>query len=321
MQDDGESYRGISATVVKDAGDDPDITDGMKIVAHVAVPSCMTDALREETSQEAPRIIIRGGEGVGTVTLPGLGLEPGAPAINNTPREMIKQNVRLCLERLHIAGCPLPLVVTVSIPGGEEIARRTFNPRLGIEGGISIIGTSGIVKPFSSEAFVNSIRKSMEVAKATNSPRIVISSGAKSERYIKALYPDLPPQAFVHYGNFIGETLKIAEEEEVACISLGVMIGKAVKLAEGNPDTHSKKVTMNKAFIQDIARRAGCGSETLAAIGQMTLARELWDIIPKDVLKEFGRILVEHCHRYCAPLLPNGELTVLLINENGEIYS
>lgn len=321
LQDDGESYRGISATVIKDAGDDPDITDGMKIVAHVAAPSCMTDALREETAREAPRIIIRGGEGVGTVTLPGLGLEPGAPAINNTPREMIKQNVRLCLERLHIAGCPLPLVVTVSIPGGEEIARRTFNPRLGIEGGISIIGTSGIVKPFSSEAFVNSIRKSMEVAKATNSPRIVISSGAKSERYIKARYPDLPPQAFVHYGNFIGETLKIADEKEVARVVLGVMIGKAVKLAEGNPDTHSKKVTMNKAFIQDIARRAGCGSETLAAIGQMTLARELWDIIPKDVLKEFGRILVEHCHRYCAPLLPNGELTVLLINENGEIYS
>lgn len=321
LQDDGESYRGISATVIKDAGDDPDITDGMKIVAHVAAPSCMTDALREETAREAPRIIIRGGEGVGTVTLPGLGLEPGAPAINNTPREMIKQNVRLCLERLHIAGCPLPLVVTISIPGGEEITRRTFNPRLGIEGGISIIGTSGIVKPFSSEAFVNSIRKSMEVAKATKSPLIVISSGAKSERHIKARYPDLPPQAFVHYGNFIGETLKIADEKEVARVVLGVMIGKAVKLAEGNPDTHSKKVTMNKAFIQDIARRAGCGSETLAAIGQMTLARELWDIIPKDVLKEFGRILVEHCHRYCAPLLPNGELTVLLINENGEIYS
>ena len=320
LQDDGESYRGISATVIKDAGDDPDITDGMKIVAHVAAPSCMTDALRKETAREAPRIIIRGGEGVGTVTLPGLGLEPGAPAINSTPCEMIKKNVRLCLERLHLAEPSLPLVVTISIPGGEEIARRTFNPRLGIEGGISVIGTSGIVKPFSSEAFVNSIRKSMEVAKATKSPLIVISSGAKSERHIKARYPDLPPQAFVHYGNFIGETLKIADEKEVARVVLGVMIGKAVKLAEGNPDTHSKKVTMNKAFIQDIARRAGCGSETLAAIGQMTLARELWDIIPKDVLKEFGRILVEHCHRYCAPLLPNGELTVLLITENGDIY-
>lgn len=331
LQDDGESYRGISATVIKDAGDDPDITDGMKIRAHVAVPLRIMDALQKNRPQgnvlpkgasrkEYHDIIIRGGEGIGTVTLPGLGLEPGAPAINSTPCEMIKQNVRLCLERLHIAGCPLPLVVTVSIPGGEEIANRTFNPRLGIEGGISIIGTSGIVKPFSSEAFINSIRKSMEVAKATKSPRIVISSGAKSERYIKARYPDLPPQAFVHYGNFIGETLKIADEEEVACISLGVMIGKAVKLAEGNLDTHSKKVTMNKAFIQEIARQAGCRSETLAAIGQMTLARELWDIIPKDVLKEFGKILAAHCHRHCAPLLPNGELTVLLITENGEIY-
>ncbi|AVM57018.1 precorrin-6x reductase [Bacteroides heparinolyticus] len=331
LQDNGESYCGISATVVKDAGDDPDITNGMKIRAHVAVPLRIMDALQKNRPQgnvlpkgasrkEYHDIIIRGGEGIGTVTLPGLGLEPGAPAINSTPCEMIKQNVRLCLERLHMAEPPLPLVVTISIPGGEEIARRTFNPRLGIEGGISIIGTSGIVKPFSSEAFIHSIRKSMEVAKATKSPRIVITSGAKSERYIKALYPDLPPQAFVHYGNFIGETLKIADEEEVTCVSLGVMIGKAVKLAEGNLDTHSKKVTMNKTFIQNIARQAGCRSETLAAIGQMTLARELWDIIPEESLNKFGKILVAHCHRHCAPLLPNGELTVLLITENGEIY-
>jgi cobalt-precorrin-5B (C1)-methyltransferase len=320
LQDNGESYSEISAAVIKDAGDDPDITDGMKIVVRMAVPSCMIEAVRTEASREAPRIVIRGGEGIGTVTLPGLGLEPGEPAINSTPRKMIKQNVRLCLERLLIAGSSLPLVVTISIPGGEEMARRTFNPRLGIEGGISVIGTSGIVKPFSSEAFVDSIRKSMEVAKATKSPRIVISSGAKSERYIKARYPDLPPQAFVHYGNFIGETLKIADEEEVACVSLGVMIGKAVKLAEGHLDTHSKKVTMNKAFIQDMARRAGCGSKTLAAIGQMTLARELWDIIPEESLNKFGRILIAHCHRHCAPLLPNGELTILLITENGEIY-
>lgn len=316
-----ENISEASAVVVKDAGDDPDITNGMKIVAHVSVSHDTNIPSSEDDFQKDYDIIVRGGEGIGIVTLPGLGIEPGAPAINKTPREMIKKNVRLCLERLHIAKPHPPFIVTISIPGGEEIANRTFNPRLGIEGGISIIGTSGIVKPFSSEAFINSIRKSMEVAKATKSPLIVISSGAKSERHIKARYPDLPPQAFVHYGNFIGETLKIADEKEVARVVLGVMIGKAVKLAEGNPDTHSKKVTMNKAFIQDIARRAGCGSETLAAIGQMTLARELWDIIPKDVLKEFGRILVEHCHRYCAPLLPNGELTVLLINENGEIYS
>ena len=309
-----------SAVVIKDAGDDPDITDGMKIVAHVAVAYDTDIPAPEEDVKEDCDIIVRGGEGIGIVTLPGLGIEPGASAINHTPREMIKKNVKRCLEYLHISKPHPPIVVTISIPGGEEIARRTFNPRLGIEGGISIIGTSGIVKPFSSEAFINSIRKSMEVAKATKSERIVISSGAKSERYIKAHYPDLPPQAFVHYGNFIGDTLKIAAEEKVARVSLGVMIGKAVKLAEGNLDTHSKKVTMNKAFIQEIARRAGCGSETLAAIEQMTLARELWDIIPEDLLKQFGKILIEHCHRHCAPLLPDGELTILLITENGTIY-
>lgn len=134
-----------------------------------------------------------------------------------------------------------PIHVTISVPGGEEVAARTFNPRLGVVGGISIIGTSGIVKPFSSEAFVNSIRKEMSVAQATGSPRIVINSGAKSEKYIRSLYPELPSQAFVHYGNFIGETIRIAAELGIRQLTLGVMIGKAVKLAEGHLDTHSKK--------------------------------------------------------------------------------
>lgn len=213
-----------------------------------------------------------------------------------------------------------PIVVTISVPGGEEIAKRTFNPRLGIEGGISIIGTSGIVKPFSSEAFVSSIRKSMEVACATGSPRVVISSGAKSERYIKAYYPELPAQAFVHYGNFIGETLKIADKLKLPRVTLGVMIGKAVKLAEGHLDTHSKKVTMNKEFIQDIAHRTGCNEDVLTAIRNMNLARELWDIIPAEKLETFSKLLTEHCKQCCAPLLPDGELTILLISEDGKIY-
>lgn len=310
-----------SATVIKDAGDDPDITNGMKIVANVTIPFRANDPLPEDTPQAAYNIIVSGGEGVGIVTMPGLGLEVGTSAINDTPRKMIMENVRLCLERLRVPKRNTPIHVTISTPGGEEIAKRTFNPRLGIEGGISIIGTSGIVKPFSSEAFVASIRKSMKVAKATRSPRIVISSGAKSERSIRAYYPDLPAQAFVHYGNFIGETLKIAAEEQVSHVTLGVMIGKAVKLAEGNLDTHSKKVVMNKAFIQSIARQTECPEETLAAIDRMNLARELWDIIPEEQLEPFTKAVIDCCHRHCAPLLPDGELTVLLITEHGKIYS
>lgn len=317
----GDGMFEISATVIKDAGDDPDITDGMKVIANVAVPFRLDDPSPEESSaQEDYNVIVCGGEGVGIVTMPGLGLELGTSAINATPRKMIEDNVKLCLEEAGIPKQPNPIVVTISIPGGEEIAKRTFNPRLGIEGGISIIGTSGIVKPFSSEAFVNSIRKSMEVARATNSPRVVISSGAKSEKYIKAYYPDLPAQAFVHYGNFIGETLKIADELGLPQVTLGVMIGKAIKLAEGNLDTHSKKVVMNKDFIQDIAREAGCGEVTLTRIGQINLARELWNIIPAGELNIFSKLLIEHCLRHCTPLLPKGELTILLITENGEIY-
>lgn len=311
-----------SATVIKDAGDDPDITNGMKVTATVNIPHLTKYALPADTSATDSEydIIVRGGEGVGTVTMPGLGIEPGEAAINSTPRRMIAENVRRCLEQAGIPAPHAPITVTISVPGGAEAAKRTFNPRLGIEGGISIIGTSGIVKPFSSEAFVNSIRKAMEVARATRSPRIVISSGAKSERFIKAYYPDLPPQAFVHYGNFIGETLAIADELGLPQVTLGVMIGKAVKLAEGNLDTHSKKVVMNKPFIQDMARQAGCSEEVITRIGLMTLARELWDIIPPDKLETFSEVLIEHCRKHCAPLLRTGELTILLITENGRIY-
>lgn len=309
------------ASVIKDAGDDPDITNGMEIRANVAAPFSL-DGLSHGgiVLEKDYTIIISGGEGVGIVTMPGLGLDVGGPAINSIPRKMIEDNVKRCLELHCIPKQSNPYIVTISVPGGEEIAKRTFNPRLGVEGGISIIGTSGIVKPFSLEAFVNSIRKSMEVAQATKSPRFVISSGAKSEQYIKAYYPDLPAQAFVHYGNFIGDTLKIAAELKLPYVTLGVMIGKAVKLAEGYLDTHSKKVTMNKDFIQEIARQAGCTEETLVTIGQMNLARELWDIIPANALDSFCKLLIKHCHLHCDALLPDGELTILLITEKGKIY-
>ncbi|ADV44182.1 cobalt-precorrin-5B (C(1))-methyltransferase CbiD [Bacteroides helcogenes] len=318
----GDSIFEISATVIKDAGDDPDITNGMKVVANVAIPFHPNAPLPPKLpSQQRYDITVCGGEGIGIITMPGLGLDLGAPAINATPRKMIEDNVKRYLKQMGIPQHPNPIVITISVPGGEEIAKRTFNPRLGIIGGISIIGTSGIVKPFSSEAFVSSIHKSMEVACAANSPHIVISSGAKSEKYIKAYYPDLPAQAFVHYGNFIGETLNIANELKLPQLTLGLMIGKAVKLAEGSLDTHSKKVVMNKDFIQDIARQAGCNEITLTLIRQMNMARELWDIIPPDKLSAFSNLLIEHCQRHCTPLLPKGKLTILLITENGNIYT
>lgn len=301
-----------SAFTVKDAGDDPDITNGMTIEVRVT--------LHLSSAATSLSIHIDGGCGVGRVTLPGLGIEVGQAAINATPRRMIENSIRHLLHSLPMRSNPVSIDVLISVPGGEEIARRTFNPRLGIEGGISIIGTSGIVKPFSTDAFIRSIAKSMEVARATGTPRVVINSGAKSERFVRTYYSELPPQAFVHYGNFIGETLKLADSLKVPRITLGVMIGKAVKLAEGHLDTHSRQVTMNRDFIISMAREAGCGEDVYTRINGITLARELWDLIPASLLPTFTQTVIDHCYHHCAPLLPHGELTILLISEDGRIY-
>lgn len=287
-----------TASVIKDAGDDPDVTHGHQIVATVSF-------------SDSPGIHFLQGKGVGKVTLPGLGLTVGEPAINSTPRKMIVNELSL----LYGGG----LDVTISVPEGEALALKTFNPKLGIIGGISIIGTSGIVKPFSSEAFVDAIRKEVEVAYAVNTERLVINSGAKSEKFVRSLYPNLPPQAFVHYGNFIGETLKIAAETGFQKVSMGIMIGKAVKLAEGHLDTHSKKVVMNKDFLKEIAIQCSCSDKTLTLIEQMTLARELWEIPNKKDKEILFNKLVQLCHIHCTSLFPKGELAILLINETGEI--
>lgn len=288
------SYGDDYAACIKEAGDDPDVTNGIEVRAQVT---------------ESDHFEILGGEGVGRFTLPGFDYPPGEAAINKAPREIIRQN----LERLKMEDGRLKIVI--SVPQGAEIARRTFNPRLGIEGGISIIGVSGIVKPFSEEAFVDSIRKCMTVAKASQSARVVINSGGKSERFVKALYPDLPQQAFVEYGNYIGETLKIAHELDIRSITLGVMIGKAVKLAAGHLDTHSKRATMDKAFISEMLHEAHCDID----ISDITLAREIWDRLSPEQQQDFADVIISHCAAYCQPLLPNGELTILLIADDGTI--
>ena len=300
----GDDY----AYCIKESGDDPDVTNGIEVRARV---------------EEADAFEIRGGEGVGTITLPGFDYPPGSPAINKAPREMIRQNLELlnidhsCVPLVASVLRPSgPLTITISVPQGAEIARRTFNPRLGIEGGISIIGVSGIVKPFSEEAFIDSIRKCMTVAKASGSERVVINSGGKSERFVKALYPDLPQQAFVEYGNYIGETLKIASDLDIRNITLGVMLGKAVKLAAGHLDTHSRKATMDLDFIHKMLEESGIDLD----IDKITLARELWEKIPASRIPDFVKTVISYCEDHCRPLLPNGKLTILLVDDNGKIY-
>jgi len=297
----GDGY----AYCIKEAGDDPDVTNGLEIrVSLTPIPSPKSEG----------GIEIHGGEGVGTFTLPGFDYPPGEPAINKGPREMIRQNIKRVITPLSLGE---GLVVRLSVPQGAEIAQRTFNPRLGIEGGISIIGVSGIVMPFSEEAFIDSIRKCMQVAKASGAERVVINSGGKSERFVKALYPNLPQQAFVEYGNYIGETLKMANEMGIQKVTLGVMLGKAVKLAEGHLDTHSRKAVMNKEFIRQLLNEAN----VLLDLQTITLARELWEKIPAEQIDAFCQVVLSHCLEHCQRVAPHVNLTLLLIADDGTIHS
>lgn len=299
-----------SCSVIKNAGDDPDITNGHAIISTVRL------------SNTHKGVHFLQGEGVGKVTLPGLGLEIGEPAINKTPRMMMEREIfkvmRHYQDRLSKQGLKTGVDVTISVPNGKEIAQKTFNPKLGIVGGISIIGTSGIVKPFSSDAFIASIRREMQVAKALGCIHVVINSGAKSERFVKQQYPDLLPQAFIHYGNFIGETIKITTELGFKKLTMGIMIGKAVKLAEGSLDTHSKKVVMDKEFLMQIAREANCTDETIEAIRNITMARQLWNIIPEKE-SSFFTLILQKCYMVCKPLFIDGDLEIFLIDEQGNI--
>ena len=287
------------AYVIKDSGDDPDVTDKMEIHAQVEL-------------QDYSDIVIDGGEGVGRFTLPGFDYPPGEAAINKAPRKMIEDNLKRNYPNQGFK-------VTVSVPGGEEIAHRTFNPRLGIEGGISIIGVSGIIKPFSEESFINSIRKCMEVAKASGESRVVINSGAKSEKFLKDYYPTLPSQCFVQYGNKIGDTIGIAYELGFRLITLGIMLGKAVKLAAGNLDTHSSNVTMDRDFIAELLKTINCPKEISDRAYSITLARELWEIIPENLLQSFVNEVKTRCKKACEHLCPEADLTILLIDDAGNI--
>lgn len=287
------------ATVIKYSGDDPDVTNGCRITAEVR-------------HSDSGSINFLRGKGVGVVTLPGLGVKVGEPAINPKPREMMVSE----LNSLYKGG----LDVTISVENGETITDKTFNGRVGVEGGISIIGTSGIVQPFSHEAFIDSIRRQINIAKATGCDMIVMNSGGKSEKFMKTLYPQLPSQSFIHYGNAIGETLSEVEKSGIRKVSIATMTGKAVKLAEGNMDTHSHKVTFNKDFLTDVALKEGCSQKALKIISEINMARDLLTAFDESDKIKFFNGIVKLCHRNCKKYF-GGTLHSFIISEDGEILA
>jgi cobalt-precorrin-5B (C1)-methyltransferase len=205
------------------------------------------------------------------------------------------------------------LDVTIIVPGGEKIARRTFNAKVGVMGGISILGTTGIVHPFSHEAYVDAMEREMKVALAMGVERIVLNSGKRSELAIHEHYPQLPPQSFVHYGNFIGDALRIAQRLGVKQVTLGVMIGKAVKLAAGFDNTHSYQVTMDRDFVAELARQVGCSQQTLDIIQEINMARQLITDLPRVDYELLKPMIVDKCLQTCKRIY-TGRLEFILLD-------
>ncbi|GBQ94002.1 cobalt-precorrin-5B (C(1))-methyltransferase [Asaia krungthepensis] len=210
------------ASVIKDAGDDPDVTHGALISATI------------ESAPTGAGIVFRAGPGVGTITRPGLPLPPGEPAINPVPRDMIRR----ALTEITPAGADA--IVTISIADGENLAEKTLNARLGIIGGLSVLGTTGVVIPYSCSAWIHSIHRGIDVARALGLPHLAASTGSTSENAVQALY-ELPETALIDMGDFAGGTLKYLHRHSVPRLTIAGGIAKMTKLAQGHLDLHSSR--------------------------------------------------------------------------------
>nr|WP_237182415.1 cobalt-precorrin-5B (C(1))-methyltransferase [Roseomonas marmotae] len=233
------------AAVVKDAGDDPDVTHGALVRAWV------------RRGAPGSGVHFAAGPGVGMVTLPGLPIPPGEPAINPVPRAM----VRSALEE--VSGGPVDALVTIGIDDGEELAKRTMNPRLGILGGLSVLGTTGVVVPYSCSAWIHSIHRGVDVARGIGLTHVAGATGDASERAVARLY-GLPEQALIDMGDFVGGMLKYLRAHPIPHVTVAGGIAKITKLAQGRLDLHSRRGTVDMQALAALARELG-GDEALAA--------------------------------------------------------
>lgn len=251
----------VSCAVRKDSGDDPDITNGVLVCAAV---SCLPAVLQSDdcNQNEDGSIIIKGGEGIGRVTCPGLEQPVGAAAINRVPREMIQREVQ---EVCRLADYNGGLLVEISIPGGRELAAKTFNPRLGIVDGLSVLGTSGIVEPMSSKALLDTIRVELRVKRAAGLRKIAVSPGNYGQDYLRRNWNyDLDKS--VKCSNFIGDTLDMAAEEGFEEVLLLGHIGKLIKLSGGIMNTHSREGDCRMELLAAAAIRAGVPERLLPCL-------------------------------------------------------
>ncbi len=291
---------GASATagVVKDAGDDPDVTHGALVKATV------------RRGAPGAGIVFRAGDGVGMVTKPGLAVPPGEPAINPVPRRMIALAVREAAERF---GANLDdVLVVISIPGGEALAQKTLNPRLGIVGGLSILGTTGIVVPFSCAAWIHSIHRGIDVARATGLEHIAGSTGSSSEAAVQRLH-GLPDAALIEMGDFVGGMLKYLKQHPVPRVTIAGGFAKMTKLGQGLLDLHSKRGRVDNEWLTGLLLRAGGSSELCGEAREANTAQHVLEITREadaQVAARLGDLVAEAAWTTAARVLDGSGVTL-----------
>ena len=264
-------------SVIKDAGDDPDVTHRAEIGAVVTIrPPRFPDFLEtsEVSSITQSSLLIVGGRGVGRVTKPGLAVAPGEPAINPVPRRMIAAAVDEAL-----AGREIPVRVEIFVPEGERLAEKTLNRRLGIIGGISILGTTGIVRPLSHDAYIASVRSALSVAAASGLDTVVLTTGRRSERLAQARWPDWPEEAFIQMGDFFKDALTAAVANGLKAVILAVFFGKAVKMASGAAQTHASRSRLALSRLAEWTLSATGDQQLADEVAGANTARHAFDLV------------------------------------------
>jgi len=291
------------ASVIKDAGDDPDVTHLAEIRACVSW-------------EREPGVSFRRGPGVGLITKKGLPVPVGEPAINPAPRKLIAGVIQEVLLEHGLAD--RGVAVEISVPRGEELAKKTFNPRLGIVGGISILGTTGIVVPYSTAAWVASVTQEIDVAVAQGIKELVLTVGARGERLARQHFP-LPEEAFVQIGPFFGDALRHCATAGVKKVVLAAMIGKLAKFAAGSESVHSTSSSQDFAFLAEVARGAGADAALIEQITRANTAQEVSELVSDQGLPEFHQAICQRAWAFGAALL-GGALTleVYLTGKEGE---
>ena len=297
------------ASVVKDAGDDPDVTNGATIEATVCA----------NQDQNAPeKIIILGGKGVGIVTKPGLAVSVGEPAINPVPRRMIREAIAEALAQ-HASDLKNRFIITISIPEGEDLAKKTLNKRLGIIGGLSVLGTTGIVRPVSAEAWTATISTSMSVASKAGIKEIVLSTGRTSERAVQQKFT-FPEEALVMMGDYLKFSLEEAEKFRFSRIHIAGMWAKILKGAMEIPQTHVRNGALEVDQAIALLKGLGVSEETAGSLNGANTAREIYTRLlaleDRDSILRVCRQARDFCSKTAR--LP---VTVHLVDTSGRIVT